>query len=219
MKQVILSGLVIGAFSLSSCTSINPYTGQEQTSNSLKGAAIGAVGGALLGNLIGDDTEGTLLGAGVGSLIGLGVGEYMDTQEAKIRAQLVNSGVSVTRRGNELILNMPSDITFNAGQSSLQPRFRSSLDSVALVFKEFKKTGISISGFTDSDGSTAYNLRLSQDRAYAVSNYISSKGVSSSRIQAKGVGESYPIASNATAAGKAKNRRVEIRISPQSGQF
>ncbi len=220
-----LSLLAVGSLILSNCTTINPYTGESQTSNAAIGTGIGAAGGAILGAVIGNNTgdgnarRGALIGAGAGGVTGGGIGYYMDQQEAKIRQQLQNSGVSVTRSGNDIILNMPNDITFDVGSSQLKSQSLSTLDSVALVLKEYNKTTIGISGHTDSDGSYSYNQGLSENRASSVANYLNSKGVPGNRLAPRGYGESSPIASNSNTSGKAQNRRVELQIEPIESQF
>ena len=172
----------------------------------------------MLGALSGDNSkerrERALIGAGIGALTGAGVGAYMDKQEAKLRAQLQGTGVSVTRSGDNLILNMPGNVTFKTASADLNSSFFKVLDSVALVLKEFDKTLIDVEGHTDSDGSDEYNQQLSMQRANSVGNYLQSQGVNSQRIVALGAGESRPIASNATADGKQQNRRVELKLQP-----
>ena len=223
--QTIAGSLTCACLALSSCTTVDPYTGETKTSNSAKAAAIGAISGGVIGALIGDNRTGgksreyAIRGAALGALAGLGVGNYMDQQEAQIRQQLQGTGVSVTRSGDELILNMPSDITFKVNSSNLQQRFTSTLYSVALVLKKFNKTYVNVVGHTDSDGTEKYNMQLSVARARSVSNYLSRSGVSSNRIHSSGRGEYEPIASNSTQAGKAKNRRVQITIRPNQQQF
>lgn len=204
---------------LSACTSFNPFTGQQQISNTAGGATIGAATGAVGGLVVagatgGDPRVGALIGAGVGALAGGAVGAYMDQQEAELRAQLQGTGVSVTRVGDQIILNMPSNITFDVGQSDVKPQFRATLQSVSLVLHQFGKTIVDVVGHTDSDGSDESNLLLSRQRATAVANVIASQGIDPRRFFIDGKGESDPIASNSTSAGKAQNRRVEIRISP-----
>ena len=208
----------MAALTLPSCTTVNPYTGEEQASKTMKGGVMGALGGAAIGALTGDSHD-ALKGAMIGGVIGGGIGAYMDTQEAEVRRQLHGTGVSVTRSGDDLILNMPSDITFSTGSANLQPKFSQTLGSVALVLKKYNRTSISIVGNTDSDGSAASNQSLSISRARSVAGVLNSRGVAGSRILIKGQGESRPVASNATSAGKAKNRRVELRIIPQQNQF
>jgi len=143
----------------------------------------------------------------------------MDRQEAAIRQELQGSGISVTRDGNNLILNMPSDITFDVAQSAIKSQFSQTLSSVALVLKKYDKTSINVNGHTDSDGSNSYNQGLSQSRALSVADTLRAQGVEAGRIIPQGYGESQPIASNSSSAGKAQNRRVELRITPQQSQF
>ncbi len=221
MKPSLLhiTSIAVIATALPSCTTVNPFTGENQISKAARGASIGALGGALAGVLIGDDTKATLTGAVAGAAVGGGIGYYMDTQEAEVRRQLQGTGVSVTRAGDELILNMPSDITFNSGSSALKAEFSSTLQSVSLVLNKYTKTNISITGHTDSDGSTGSNQTLSVSRAQAVAQDLNSRRVSGERLLTQGAGESSPIASNSTVAGKAANRRVELRIVPKGNQF
>jgi outer membrane protein OmpA-like peptidoglycan-associated protein len=209
------------ALALSACTSINPYTGQTQVSNTTGGAIVGAGGGAIAGGVIaaatGNDPRiGALIGAGVGGLTGAAVGSYMDQQEAELRAQLQGTGVSVTRVGNQIVLNMPSNITFATDSATVQPQFSETLVSVALVLKKFNKTIIDVYGHTDSTGSDEHNRDLSQRRAVAVATVIANQGVDQRRFYIEGRGEDDPIASTATEPGRAQTRRVEIQISPLS---
>lgn len=211
--------LVIAAsFTVAGCQTTDAYTGEQKVNKTSKGAGIGAAAGAVLGALTGDNSkerrERALIGAGVGALTGAGVGAYMDKQEAKLRTQLQGTGVSVTRNGNDLILNMPGNITFKTASSDLNANFYKVLDSVTLVLKEFDKTLIDVEGHTDSDGADDYNLKLSQDRANSVSSYLQSRGVNNQRIVAIGFGESRPIAPNTTPDGKQQNRRVELKLQP-----
>lgn len=209
-------------FTLSSCMSTNPYTGEQQVSKTTQGAGIGAIGGAILGGIIGnnvgdgDEEQGMLIGAALGGLTGAGIGNYMDQQEAAIRSQLQGTGVSVSRVGNNIILNMPHDITFNSGSDAIRSQFAGTLNSVALVLNKYNKTLVNVNGHTDSDGGASYNQGLSERRAGAVSQYLSSQRVDPRRLIVRGFGETEPIASNASSAGKAKNRRVEIHIVPRS---
>jgi outer membrane protein OmpA-like peptidoglycan-associated protein len=210
--------VIAGALTVAGCQTTDAYTGEKKVNNASKGAGIGALAGAVLGAATGDNSkerrERALIGAGIGALTGAGVGAYMDKQEAKLRAQLQGTGVSVTRNGDDLILNMPGNVTFKSASADLNSNFFKVLDSVGLVLKEFDKTLIDVEGHTDSDGSTEYNQQLSQNRANSVSSYLQSHGVNSQRIVAMGVGESRPLASNSTAAGKQQNRRVELKLQP-----
>lgn len=211
----VVAGIVPG---LAGCTTTNAYTGETQVSKTAKGAGIGALAGAALGALTGDNgkerRKRALIGAGVGALAGGAVGQYMDRQEARLRAQLQGTGVSVTRSGEEIILNMPGNVTFATGSADLNAGFFSVLDSVALVLKEYDKTVIDVSGHTDNVGSDQLNQSLSERRAGSVGEYLRVKGVSTQRIATAGYGESRPIATNDTPDGRQQNRRVELTLSP-----
>ncbi len=204
-------------FFVSACTTINPYTEEKQTSKLAIGAGIGAASGALIGYLT---TKGekrrrnALIGAGVGGLAGGSIGYYMDVQEAKLKQELRGTGVSVTRNGNDIILNMPGNITFKTGSSNLNAKFYGILDSVSKVLNKYKKTYIDIKGYTDSVGGREYNQKLSDNRASSVAGYLVSKNVMAGRILKMGYGEDYPIASNSTPNGRSQNRRVTIEMSP-----
>jgi outer membrane protein OmpA-like peptidoglycan-associated protein len=215
MLTVVATTLVAG------CQTIDPYTGEEKTASATKGAAIGAGAGALLGILTGDDSKErrkrALIGAGVGAIAGGAVGNYMDQQEAELRRQLEGTGVGITRVGDEIVLNMPGNITFETNSADLKPQFFSVLDSVALVAQEFDQTVVEVTGHTDSTGSAAYNQTLSEQRAATVATYLNNRGIDRQRILAFGRGLTQPIADNATAEGRALNRRVEIRLSPITG--
>lgn len=217
-RPLIFTGIIALAAltAVSACTTVNPYTGQSQTSDLTKGAAIGAVGGAVAGALIGGGSarKRALIGAGIGALTGAGIGYYMDVQQAKLRQQLQGTGVSVTRNGNNIVLNMPGNITFQTNSAQLNPAFTNVLHSVALVLKEYNKTLIDVNGYTDSTGTPNYNLMLSQLRAQAVADNLESQSVMPARIAVHGYGEANPIASNDTAEGRAQNRRVELVLQP-----
>lgn len=209
------TALLIVTLPLAACTT-NPETGNKRISKTVIGGAAGALGGYLLGDLIGgrrDRTE-KILGAGIGAVAGAGVGYYMDEQEKKLRRQTAGTGVGVTREGDELVLDMPSEVTFATGSANLDPAFRATLDKVALTLTEYEKTYVDVLGHTDSTGSDAFNQTLSEQRSGTVANYLAQKGVQSARLATKGYGESQPRASNTTEEGRAANRRVEIRLVP-----
>ncbi|EKF41062.1 OmpA family protein [Nitratireductor indicus] len=217
LKKSIAVALVAG-LTAGCVTSTDPYTGQQKISNTAGGAALGALAGAGVGLLAGgDDRRNALIGAGIGALAGGAVGSYMDQQEAQLRGQLQGTGVSVTRQGDYIILNMPSNITFATDSSTIQPAFYGTLNSVALVLQKYNRTLVDVFGHTDSTGNDNYNLQLSQRRAGAVANYLTGQGVNGQRFAVIGEGETQPIASNATPEGRAQNRRVEIRLSPLTG--
>jgi outer membrane protein OmpA-like peptidoglycan-associated protein len=208
------------AFTLSAC-STNPFTGETQISNTAvgvgAGAGIGAGVGALVGAAAGADVrKSALIGAGLGLLSGGAIGVYMDAQEAKLRKQLQGTGVSVTRVGDSIVLNMPSNVTFATNQAAVKPQFYSTLNSVSLVFKEYKQTLINVVGHTDSTGDANFNYDLSRRRAASVAQYLEGTNLDANRFSVEGHGASDPIASNATVSGKAQNRRVEITIMPLS---
>ncbi len=216
--KAVAAGLavVMGA----GCTTINPYTREQETSKVTKGAAIGAAAGAAIGLLTGGSgrnrRKNALIGAGVGALAGGSIGYYMDVQEAKLRQELEGTGVSVTRVGNNIVLNMPSNVTFKFDSADLKPEFFSVLHSVALVINKYPKTLIDVAGHTDSVGTEQYNMDLSQRRAQTVATYLASQNVLTTRMDVRGYGETHPIASNDTEAGRGQNRRVEITLIPLS---
>jgi outer membrane protein OmpA-like peptidoglycan-associated protein len=216
-KNLIAVALLVSL--LAGCQTIDPYTREQKTSNTAKGAGIGAVAGGIAGALIHhkDRGKGAAIGAVLGAGIGGGIGYYMDQQEAELRRILENSGVSVTRVGNSIVLNMPSNITFDTDRSEIKSSFYNVLDSVGLVLKKYNNSAIRISGHTDSTGSRAYNQSLSERRAYSVTNYMQARGVVSERIYTVGYGEDHPIADNRTSYGRSQNRRVEIEILPPAG--
>lgn len=213
--SVIAVGLS-ALFILSGCSS-DPYTGEQKVANTTKGALLGSAVGAGIGVLSSsksDRGKGALIGAASGAALGGGVGAYMDVQESKLRNKLRNTGVSVTRSGNNIILNMPNNVTFDTSSSTLKPLGTETLMSVALVLKEYPKTSINIVGHTDSTGSNATNQKLSLERANSVGNLLIQQGVPASRMYVYGAGSSQPIASNNSDSGRAQNRRVEITLSP-----
>lgn len=218
-KLLILGAAVILAVGCST----NPYTGERRASRTVTsgagGAAAGAAAGAIGGAIAGRPGKGAAIGAAIGAAAGVGIGVYQDRQQAKLRERLAASGVSVTRDGDNIYLNMPSDITFDVNQSGIRSGFYETLNSVAIVLNEFDKTNISVYGHADSTGPEDYNMQLSQQRALSVSNYLASQGVAAGRLQAVGFGESRPIADNSTDAGRSANRRVEIVIDPVESQF
>ena len=213
MKKTVLA-VVATAFLASACTT-DPYTGEQKISNTAGGAGIGALAGAALGTLAGgDDRRNALIGAGVGAIAGGLVGAKMDQNEAELRAQLQGTGVSVTRVGNQIMLNMPSDVTFGVDQDAVRADFYPVLNSVALVLRKYNQTLVDVYGHTDSTGSDQHNYDLSQRRALSVANYLAGQGVDQRRFAVSGFGKTRPVATNATADGRAKNRRVEIQLSP-----
>lgn len=209
-------GVVLGG-----CQTLDPYTQESKTSNATKGATIGAIAGAVVGLASGDDAverrQRAMIGAGVGALAGGSVGYYMDKQEAELRAQLQGSGVSVTRTGDNITLNMPGNVTFATNSSDLSPAFFNVLGSVGKVLNKYDQTVVEVAGHTDSSGSDAYNQSLSERRAQSVAEYLKGQQINSQRLITIGLGETMPVASNSTDAGKQANRRVEITMVPLTG--
>lgn len=213
MQKAIISAAVAASLAVGGCTTIDPYTREEKTSNATKGAVIGAAAGAVVGAISGS-TRNAMIGAGIGALAGGAVGHYMDRQEAELREQLEGTGVGVTRDGDNLILNMPGNVTFDFNREEVKASFYEVLNSVALVLKKYEKTGIEVVGHTDSIGSESYNRQLSLRRAQAVASYLEGQGVQSVRLEILGMGESRPVADNTTESGRALNRRVELILIP-----
>lgn len=216
-RTMILALTVLAVF-VSGCETLDPYTRESETSKATKGALIGAAAGAVVGLISGDDAverrKRALIGAGVGGLAGGAIGVYMDKQEAQLRAELEGTGVSVTRIGDNITLNMPGNITFATDSSDLSPGFFGVLNSVSKVLAEYDKTVVEVAGHTDSTGSDAYNQSLSERRSASVSTYLQGQGVAPQRLITVGMGEARPVADNATPEGRAANRRVEITMVP-----
>lgn len=194
----------------------DPNTGEQRISRAAIGGVLGAGGGYLLGDLIGgrrDRTE-KIVGAGIGAIAGAGVGAYMDRQEQELRRRTAGTGIDVERQGDQLVLNMPGDVTFAYDSATVQAQFQSTLDSVATTLKDYPSTAIDIYGHTDSRGSEVYNQGLSERRANAVASYLTSRGVQYDRLATRGYGETALKCAETSEDGYRCNRRVEIRIAP-----
>lgn len=212
MKKLIVGAL--GAAMLTACA-VNPETGQREMTRTGQGAAAGAIGGALIGLMAGgDDTRNAAIGAAVGALAGAAVGNYMDRQERALREATAGTGIEVARAGDQLQLTMPADVTFPVDSAEIQPGFYGPLNDVAATLAEYQQTAVDVIGHADSTGSAEYNQGLSERRANSVKDYLVTRGVQPVRIATAGRGESMPVASNDTAAGRAANRRVEIVLTP-----
>lgn len=216
MKKSLLVIALAGVVGLTGCTTLDPYTGEQRTSRATQGALIGAAAGAVIGNVTGsrDRTKRAMIGAGIGALAGAAVGNYMDQQEAELRRELQGTGVSVTRDGDNLILNMPGNITFDVNRDEVKSEFYPVLNSVAKVLKKYDKTAIEVAGHTDSTGTVEHNMALSLRRADSVAGYLLGQGIQSVRIATIGFGPHRPIADNSTAQGRSLNRRVELTLIP-----
>ena len=209
MKKLVS---VCAIVALTACTTVNPYTGQSQISKSTWGTAIGTTAGALIGSR--NSSEGALVGALAGAAVGGGVGYYLDAQAAELRQELASTGVQVVESDDSIRLIMTGNITFRTDSADINSSFYPVLNSVAKVLNKYSNSTVMVSGHTDSTGSADYNLALSKSRAQSVAAYLQGQGVKSSRFEVLGMGSSNPIASNADAAGRAQNRRVEIKIIP-----
>ena len=214
-SRVIISSLCAASLvSLSACVT-DPNTGERKVSRTAIGGGVGALGGLLLGGLIGGGT-GRIIGAGIGGIAGAAVGNTMDRQIKELKEQTAGSGVDVTPvdNGQAILVNLPEGVTFDVGSYALRPQFRATLDKVAQSLTQYPNSLIDVYGHTDSTGSDAYNQTLSENRARTVANYLSIQGVAPARIRSQGMGETLPVADNATDEGRRKNRRVEIKIVP-----
>jgi outer membrane protein OmpA-like peptidoglycan-associated protein len=212
---LLVAATLTALLTTSACTT-DPETGERRLSNTAIGGIGGALGGYLLGDLVGgrhDRTE-KIVGAGIGGLAGAGIGAYMDRQERDLRARTAGSDVRVTRQGDDLILNIPSGINFAYNSAAVEPQFRRTLDQVGQVLGQYNQTYVDIYGHTDSTGTHPYNQDLSERRAASVAGYLETRGVVAARIGTRGFGETQPIASNDSEEGRAANRRVEIKIVP-----
>ena len=207
-KKLIASCML--ALSLVGCTGLEAGNGAYTAGGAAGGAALGAIAG----QVIGKDTKGTLIGAAVGSLLGMGWGAYRDNQEKELKAKLQGTQAEVKKDGNALVINLPGGVTFASDSANITSSFYSALNGIAQSLNNYPETRIQVNGYTDSTGNDAHNQELSQRRANAVAQYLVAQGVSSSRIVANGFGSSNPITSNSTQEGRLQNRRVEIKILP-----
>lgn len=214
LAAIVSIAIVVGGCQSNPFQTENPYTGEQEVNKTTKGAGIGAVAGLVTGAIAGGGRKKLLIGAGVGALTGGLVGNYMDRQDDKLRAQLRGTGVSITRIGDQIVLNMPGNVTFATNSSDISADFYDVLNSVALVLNEFDKTYVDVIGHTDSTGSLEFNQRLSEQRASSVARYLKSQKVLFERIHSRGMGPNLPIAPNDTVEGRALNRRVEIVLTP-----
>lgn len=213
MKRTTLSILMAGVL-LVGCSGTETGLTKAQT-----GALLGGVTGAVIGKTTSNkSTKRAVIGGAIGALAGYGIGTYMDKQEAELNQELKGSGVEVQRQGDTINLNMPGGITFDTAKANIKPNFTPVLDDIAGIMTKYPETKIEVQGHTDNVGSDTSNLTLSQLRAQSVTSYLVNRGISSDRIRSVGYGESMPVASNETAAGREANRRVEIKIIPNPAQ-
>ncbi|MCE4371021.1 OmpA family protein [Xanthomonas hortorum] len=220
-----LAVALASAIALSACSTGGSYVQRDQYGdqtqqqnrtgrNALIGTAIGVAAGLLTGDSATERRQHAMVGAGIGALSGAAVGQYQDRQERALRERTANTGIEVQRQGDNITLNLPDGITFDFGKSALKPQFYTALNGVASTLREYNQTMVEVVGHTDSVGSDAVNQRLSEERAGAVAQYLTAQGVQRERMETMGAGKRYPIADNNTDAGRAQNRRVEIRLIP-----
>jgi len=210
-----LAAAMAAALLLNGCETLQDASSNPDYAKTRRDAGFGAAGGAVIGLLThGNKLENAMLGAALGGIAGGAVGHYQDRQEQRLRQQLAGTGVNVVRRNDNLTLNMPGNITFDTNSADLNANFYPILDQVSATLVEYGDTVIEVAGHTDSVGGAAYNQALSERRARSVAAYLTSRGVKPERLMIVGDGENHPVASNATAEGRQRNRRVELTIVP-----
>lgn len=183
------------------------------SSKALKGGVIGATAGGVLGVIIaksGSKSKGVLIGASIGGVAGALIGRYMDKQAKEIEEKV--EGASVERVGEGILVTFDSGLMFGYNSYNLTTQTKNNLDELTSILKKYDDTEILAQGHTDNSGSDTYNQELSVKRASAVSDYLSRRGVPSSRFVVMGKGENDPVKSNETESGRAANRRVELVI-------
>jgi outer membrane protein OmpA-like peptidoglycan-associated protein len=202
--------------SLAGCAAMDDFATNPEKQKTRQGAGYGAAAGAVVGLLTAGNNpfKSAMIGAAAGALIGGAAGNYMDKQEAKLRQQMAGTGVDVVRKGENITLDMPGNLTFGFDSAEVNASFHPVLDKVAQTLREYDKTVIEVAGHTDSTGSDSYNQALSERRANNVAAYLAAQGVPATRMVTVGAGEAHPVASNDTEEGRAQNRRVEITIVP-----
>ena len=220
MKKLFLIVLIV-VFGVTGCATMDQQS--KTTKGAVYGAGGGAVAGAVVGGIIGRDAKaaaiGAAAGAAIGGLAGAGVGRMMDNQEAEMRQALATSEeVAIRREGDLIALTLKGDVTFDVNSDVVLPGLYNELDRIAQILVKYPQTTIVVEGHTDSTGSDAYNQQLSERRAWSVQRLLVERGVNPSRITAIGYGESRPVASNDNPGGRQLNRRVEIRVNPNTGQ-
>lgn len=207
LKKTIVAA-VCGSMLVAGCQTV------QNNPNTAGGAILGALGGAATGAIIGGNRRGALIGAGIGLLAGAAVGQYIDQQQRDLERSLSGTGAYVSRDANGLLITFPGNVTFSSGSATIYPGFYRTLDDVAVTLNRYPQSYLDVVGHTDSVGDPNSNQQLSERRAYSVANYLRSRGVNPARIAAYGVGETQPVATNATSAGRQANRRVELRVIP-----
>lgn len=215
-KFVVSAGLCSAMF-LGACTDPGTLSlPDDPNQNAKQGAILGGLVGAGVGAIANgsDPLLGALAGGAIGAAGGGLIGNQLDQQAAELRQQLANQGITVTNAGDRLIVTVPNDITFDTDSSTVRPALRADLVRVGQNLVNYPNSTVQVIGHTDSDGEASYNQALSERRARSVADILQANGVNSARISTIGLGENRPAASNLTAEGKARNRRVDIEIIP-----
>ena len=212
MKKLMMAATVSAVLITVGCAADDPHK------RSKMGAAIGAIVGGVAGHQA-DGDKGKYVGAVVGAIAGAAVGNYMDKQHAELQKRLAEEAARqelyITELpGNALKIGLASEVSFDSGKHVIKPEAYATYNKIASVLKDFDKTVIHVVGHTDSDGSNEYNQALSERRASSVGNRLIAEGVPNGRVLLEGRGEREPIATNSTADGKRRNRRVDIVIKP-----
>ena len=208
-KHLVLA--VTAALLISGCANMDMTDTQRRTAT---GAGVGALAGAVISSATGGHAgTGAVVGAGVGALGTYIWSQNMERQKREMEQATQGTGIGVTQTANnQLKLDIPSDISFDTGRSEIKGNFAPVLDRFAAGLRDNPNTDVHIVGHTDSTGSDAINNPLSMDRAASTRSYLTARGVDGRRIVIEGMGERYPIATNDTAEGRARNRRVEIFV-------
>ena len=215
-QKTALLAAIAACVSLAGCAAMEDFATNPDKAKTRSGTGYGAAAGAVVGLLTAGNNpfRSAMIGAAGGALVGGAAGNYMDKQEAKLRQQMAGTGVDVVRKGDNITLDMPGNVTFAFNSSDLNAQFYPVLEKVGQTLVEFDQTVIEVAGHTDSVGSEAYNQQLSEQRAKSVSAFLATRGVPAARMVTVGAGEGHPVASNETEEGRAQNRRVEITIVP-----
>jgi outer membrane protein OmpA-like peptidoglycan-associated protein len=211
---MVTSKFKIATLSIALSLGAMTFQGCDSLTNTQKGAGIGAAAGGVIGGIIGkkagNTAVGAIIGAAVGGTAGGFIGKRMDKQAAEIQNAIPNA--EVIREGEGIIVKFDSGILFDFDKFALKDVAKQNIQSLASSLNQYPGTDIKVIGHTDSRGTEEYNMGLSERRAAAVKAYAVSQGVPSSRLITMGKGFSEPIGDNATDAGRAENRRVEIVI-------
>lgn len=204
--------MILVAVLLTGCSAI------RNANNKQKGAVIGTTGGAVIGGVIGNNVGkgntvlGAIIGGAIGGVAGGYIGDRMDRQAERIEEEIPGAEVTRVGEGINVTFNEEAGVYFDTNKSDVKGTSAETLNRLAQIFKEYPKSVILVEGHTDSAGSDEYNMKLSQQRAESVTSYLISQGIAADRFTTRWYGESQPKADNATAEGKAKNRRVELGI-------